>query len=117
MSAFNRFCAKARKVAVKVSDKAEELVDGASRSVKAKSLEIRIDEQYENLGRLIYRDLHTDDDLEEEKLEIIAAIDALYDELAILKGENAAAEEAEEQPVTAEAEGSTEEEGSDAEKA
>lgn len=87
MSAFNRFCAKAREVAAKVTDKAEALVDSASKSLKIKSLEMRIDEQYENLGRLIYRDLHIDEDLEEEKLEIIAAIDGLFDELAILKGE------------------------------
>lgn len=87
MSAFNRFCAKARSVAGKVTDKAEALVDSAARSVKIKSLEIRIDEQYESLGRLIYRDLHVDEDLESEKLEIVATIDALYDELALLKGE------------------------------
>lgn len=102
MSAFNRFCAKARGVAQKVTDKAEDLVESASRSMKIKSLEIRIDEQYESLGRLIYRDLHVDEDLEEEKLEIIAAIDALFDELAILKGENEPCEEVTEENVTAE---------------
>lgn len=87
MSAFNRFCAKAREVAAKVTDKAEELVDSASKSLKIKSLEMRIDEQYEKLGCLVYRDLHVDEDLEEEKLQVIAAIDALFDELAVLKGE------------------------------
>ena len=87
MSVFNRFCAKARSVASKVTDKAEELVGSAARSVKIKALEIRIDEQYENLGKLIYRDLHIDEDLEDEKLALVAAIDALYDELALLKEE------------------------------
>ena len=85
MSVFNRFCAKARSVAGKVTDKAEELVGSAARSVKIKALEIRIDEQYENLGKLIYRDLHIDEDLEDEKLALVATIDALYDELALLK--------------------------------
>ena len=89
MSVFNRFCAKARGVAGKVTDKAEELVGSAARSVKIKALEIRIDEQYEALGRLIYRDLHIDEDLEDEKLALVAAIDALYDELALLKEEPA----------------------------
>lgn len=116
MSALNRFCAKAKRAAAKVSDKAGELVDSASRSVKIKSLEIRMDEQYEALGRLIYRDLHTDEDLEEQKLEIIAAIDALYDELAILKGESDADGETEE-PLTVEREDGEEEQGSDAEEA
>ena len=102
MSAFNRFCAKAREVAQKVTDKAEGLVEGASRSMKIKSLEIRIDEQYESLGRLIYRDLHVDEDLEDEKLEIIAAIDALFDELSVLKGEKEPSEEVTEESATAE---------------
>lgn len=97
MSRFNRFCSKARRAAERVADKAEELVDSAARSVKVKSLEMRIDEKYEALGRVIYRDLHTDEVLEEEKLELIAAIDALYDELALLKGE-AADEEADQEP-------------------
>lgn len=120
MSAFNRFCAKARQAVLKVSDRAEELVDSASKSVKVKSLEIRMDEQYENLGRLIYRDLHTDEDLEEEKLEIIAAIDALYDELALLKGEREepqaeAESDAAEAAEAADDEGDVGEEDSDAE--
>ncbi len=88
MSTFNRFCAKARNLAVKATDKAEELVNDASRAVKIKALEIRIDEQYEKLGALVYRDLHTEDDLEDEKLQIIAAIDGLFDELAVLKAES-----------------------------
>ncbi len=88
MSLFNRFCAKARDAFKTVGEKTEALVDSASRSVKIKSLELKIDEQYEKLGALIYRDCHVDEDLEEEKLEIIAGIDALFDELAVLKGED-----------------------------
>ena len=116
MSRFNRFCAKARRAAERVADKAEELVDSAARSVKIKSLEMRIDEKYEDLGRVVYRDLHTDEVLEEEKLALIAAIDALYDELALLKGEPV--DEESEETEEAEAEEAapvTEEAPSDAE--
>ena len=95
MSTFNRFCAKARNAVRIVGSKAEEMVDSASKVVKIKALEIRIDEQYEKLGALVYRDLHTEENLEEEKLQIIATIDGLFDELAVLKEESETAEEAE----------------------
>ena len=90
MSTFNRFCAKVRRGFVKVTDKVEEVGDSASASVRAKGLEIRIDEQYENLGRIVYRDLHTEESLEEEKLAVIATIDALFDELEQIKATKAA---------------------------
>ena len=90
MSTFNRFCAKVRRGFIKVGDKVEELGDSASASVRAKGLEIRIDEQYEKLGEIVYRDLHTEEDLEEEKLAVIAAIDALFDELEQIKASKAA---------------------------
>jgi len=85
MSTFNRLCAKAKRAVKKVSDKANELADSASRSVKIKALEIRIDEQYELLGEIVYRDLHTGESLEEEKLQIIATIDGLFDQMEELK--------------------------------
>ena len=102
MSHFNRFCAKAQKALRRAGDKAEEMLDGASKAVKIKALEIRMDEQYENLGRLVYRDLHTEEDLEEEKLQVIAALDALFDELSVLKAEESAKEGAEEAKENAE---------------
>lgn len=85
MSTFNRFCNNVKQTFKKISDKTEELFDSAANSVKIKNLEMKIDEQYENLGRIVYRDLHTDEDLEEEKLRVIAAIDALFDRIAELK--------------------------------
>ena len=96
MSVFNRFWTKAKETAVKVSDKAEELVGTVADSVKVKALEMRVDKKYEELGKLVYADLHTDDDLEEAKLQVIAAIDALFDQIAVLKDgeEEAPAEEA-----------------------
>ena len=85
MSTFNRFVAKVRNTVIRVGDKVEEMGDSAALSVKMKGLQIRIDEQYEKLGEIVYRDLHTEADLEEEKLAVIAAIDALFDELEGLK--------------------------------
>ena len=90
MSTFNRFCNNVKHTFKKISDKTEELFDSAANSVKIKNLEMKIDEQYENLGRIVYRDLHTEEDLEEEKLRVIAAIDALFDRITELKSEPAA---------------------------
>ena len=85
MSKMNRFFAKVGRGFKKFGAKVENTYDNAADSVRAKGLEIRIDEQYENLGRVVYRDLHTDEDLEQTKLEIIAKIDALFDELEQIK--------------------------------
>ena len=93
MSAFNRFCNATKRTVKKVTDKAEELFDSAANAIKIKNLEAKIDEQYEDLGRIVYRDLHTEEDLEEEKLRVIAAIDALFDRLEELKSKPEEAEE------------------------
>ena len=85
MSTFNRFLGKMGRGVKKVTGKVEAVGDSAAASVRAKSLAIRIDEQYENLGRIVYRDLHTEESLEEQKLEIIASIDAMFDELESIK--------------------------------
>ena len=94
MSAFRRFCTATKRTANKVANKAEELADSAVLAVKIKNLEMKVEEKYEELGRLVYRDLHTDDDLEEEKLALVAAIDGLFDAIAELKYETAPAAEA-----------------------
>ncbi len=97
MSAFNRVVTKVRDTATKVGEKVVSIGDSAAASVRAKRLEMKIDEQYENLGRIVYRDLHTEEDLEQAKLEVIATIDALFDELESIKAAKAAkAEETEE---------------------
>ena len=90
MSTFNRFCNNVKSTFKKISNKTEELFDSASNTIKIKNLEMKIDEQYENLGRIVYRDLHTEEDLEEEKLRVIAAIDALFDRITELKSAPAA---------------------------
>ena len=93
MSKMNRFFAKVGRGFRKFGEKVENTCDNAAESVRAKGLEIRIDEQYENLGRVVYRDLHTEEDLEAAKLEIIAKIDALFDELEQIKAAKAARKE------------------------
>ena len=95
MSKFNRFCAKIGRGFQKLGVKVEDTCDSAAAAVRTKGLQIRIDEQYENLGRIVYRDLHTEEDLEQQKLEIIAKIDALFDELESLKADKEAEEEVE----------------------
>ena len=99
MSKMNRFLAKVGRGFQKVGAKVEDTCDNAAESVRAKGLEIRIDEQYENLGRIVYRDLHTEEDLEESKLEIIAKIDALFDELEQIKAAKAARKAKPEEPA------------------
>ena len=79
MSVLNRAWNATKRTARKISDKTEEVFDSAATSVKIKNLEAKVDELYEELGRIVYRDLHTEDDLEESKLETIAAIDDLMD--------------------------------------
>ena len=88
MSFNNRVCESAKKTAKLVGEKAEGLVDSATKAVKIKSLEFKLEEQYEKLGEVVYRDCHVDDDLEEERLAVMAAIDAIFDELAVLRGED-----------------------------
>lgn len=97
MSTLRRICDVTKRTAIKIANKAEALADSAVETVKIKNLEMKIEEKYEDLGRLVYRDLHTEDDLEEEKLRIIAEIDALFDTIATLK--EAPAEEAAEEPA------------------
>lgn len=91
MSEFNRFYSAAKRTAGKITTKAGELADLAAVKLKIKGLQLRIDEQYEKLGELVYRDLHTEDDLEADKLAVIAAIDGLSDQLAELEGRCTAA--------------------------
>ena len=104
MSKMNRFFAKVGRGFQKLGAKVEDTCDNAAESVRAKGLEIRIDEQYENLGRIVYRDLHTEEDLEEAKLEIIAKIDALFDELEQIKVAKAARKEKAEEACECESE-------------
>ncbi len=85
MSTFDQLRAKARHTAIEIGERVEELSDCTTISIKMKNLEMRIEEQYERLGRVVYHELHTDKDLSQKKMEIIAVIDALFDEHEVLK--------------------------------
>lgn len=87
MDTFDRFWNATKQTAAKAADKVGEWADAASLAVKIKALELRLAEQYEKLGEIVYRDLHTEEDHEEEKLAVIAAIDGLFDRLTVLKEE------------------------------
>lgn len=103
MSTFNRFLGKVGRGFKKLGGKVEDLGDNAAASVRAKGLQIRIEEQYELLGEVVYRDLHCEEDLEEKKLELIASIDALFDELETIKAEKEARKAKQEAEKAAEA--------------
>ena len=109
MSTARRIYTATKATAKKVLDKAEGLADSAALAVKRKRLEMQIDEKYEDLGRIIYRDLHTEEDLEEEKLRVIAEIDALFDTIEALKTPTPEEAPAEEPAAEEAAEESTEE--------
>lgn len=91
MSVFNRAWRATKRTARKVSDKTAQALDSAATAIKIKNLEAKIAELYEKLGRIVYRDLHIEDDLENEKLETVAAIDALFDRITELKAAKDAA--------------------------
>ena len=84
MSTFNRFCAKAKRTAVQVGGKVGEMSDNAAQAVRIKRVKIRMDEQYEKLGVLTYREIKGGEDLTDAKQEIVAAIEQLEAELATL---------------------------------
>ena len=90
MSTFNRFLGKIGRGFKKVGDKVEGIGDSAADSVRAKTLQIRIEEQYELLGEVVYRSQHTEEDLGEKVMELMATIDALFDELETIKERKAA---------------------------
>ncbi len=92
MSTLNRLVGITMRTARKISNKTEEIFDAAAETIKTKNLEMKIEELYMELGRIVYSDLHTDEDLEDQKLQVIAEIDALYDRLSVLKEEAAEAE-------------------------
>lgn len=85
MSELNKFCAAAKKTAGTIATKAGEMVDLATTKLKIKGLELRKDEQYETLGRLVYRSLRTGENTEEDRNRTVAEIDALNEKITALK--------------------------------
>lgn len=90
MSEFDKFCSAAKKTAGTIATKAGEMVDHAATKLKIKGLQLRMDEQYETLGKLVYRALRTGENTEEERNKAVAEIDALNEKIAALKEKCAA---------------------------
>ena len=104
MSFLHTFCKKARYVAEKTLEKTGEIVENAALGIKIKAVEMRLDEQYEKLGALLYRRFRNGEEGGDEEAAIIAAIDELLAKLEKLKNGDAAEEEAEEAEETEETE-------------
>ena len=82
---------KIRKQAGKVANKAikvtGEMADGASKYVKLKMLDSKLSSKYEELGRLTYKQIKTENSLAERISVVIEGIDALRAQRKALKEE------------------------------
>ena len=101
---WKEFCASLNKVANKAAVKIEELSDTASLHIKAKSIDVKLCEAFEKLGRLYYGQLDGEVGKADEIDECVKEIDRLKRELGDIneqieqnkkKGEEEPAEESE----------------------
>ena len=90
MSKWSRFFAKTQEVAGKAAKQAGVLAQEASHAMKVRAAQARIDEQYEKLGEMVYRELRGEVVPVEEKQAVVALLDRLTAELALLQTEDAA---------------------------
>ena len=98
MSILYDFCKKARYVAEKAAEKTGEAIETAAFALKKKALEMRLDEQYEKLGELLYRRFKSGEDAGEEEAAVMAVIEELLAKIEALKkdAENEGEQETEE---------------------
>ena len=78
---WKEFCASLNKVANKAAVKIEELSDTASLHIKAKSIDVKLCEAFEKLGRLYYGQLDGEVGKADEIDECVKEIDRLKREL------------------------------------
>lgn len=78
---WKEFCAGINKVANKAAVKIEELSDSASLYVKVKSLEVKLCEAYEKLGKLYYAQLDGEIGKADDIDECVKTIDRLKNEI------------------------------------
>ena len=104
MSELNSFCKKVKSVAGKAVKKTGEFADLAAKYVRLHSMDSKLDDRYEMLGRLTYKQLKTGESYAEKIALYIDSIDklrvdrkALNDEIEADKARYKAAREAEEQ--------------------
>ena len=84
---WKEFCASINKVANKAAVKIEELSDSASLYVKEKSLDVKLCEAYEQLGRLYYDQLDGAVGKADEIDERVKEIDRLRREIAEIRAQ------------------------------
>ena len=96
VSTLHDFCKKARYVAEKAMEKTSEVVENAAFAIKKKALQMRLDEQYEKLGALLYRRFQNGEETGEEEAAIMTAIDELLQKIEALKNDAQDEEENEE---------------------
>ena len=105
---WKEFCASLNKVANKAAVKIEELSDTAQLHLKAKSIDVKLSEAFEKLGRLYYGQLDGEVGKADDIDACVKEIDRLKRELADVnaqieqnkkKGEEGAQEYTEEPPA------------------
>ena len=84
---WKEFCASINKVANKAAVKIEELSDSASLYVKEKSLDVKLCEAYEKLGRLYYEQLDGVVGKADEIDERVKEIDRLRQEISEIRAQ------------------------------
>ena len=84
---WKEFCASINKVANKAAVKIEELSDSASLYMKEKSLDVKLCEAYEKLGRLYYEQLDGVVGKADEIDERVKEIDRLKQEIGEIRAQ------------------------------
>ncbi len=87
MSDFNDIYKKVKNVADKAVKKTEELADIAAKHVILHRIESKLEERYENLGKLTYKQLKTGESQAERIAAHIESIDKLRAERKALQAE------------------------------
>ena len=85
MSILYDLCKKVRCVAETAVEKTSDAVTAAAYAIKKKALEMRLDEQYEKLGALLYRRFQNGEEAGEEEAAIMTAIEELLQKIEALK--------------------------------
>ena len=90
MAKWGEIKTKISKTTNKVVTKTGEVADIAAKHVKLKSIEGKITEKYEELGRYYYKQLKTEQDQSEKLTAIVSEVDKLIVDRRALKEEIAA---------------------------
>lgn len=85
MASWNEIKTNVGRAANKTVKKAGELADVASMHFKLKTTKAKINDRYEKLGRLTYKQLKTEISQAEAIAEVISELDALREEVRALK--------------------------------